>query len=46
LLAGNTIAGPAVIEEAASTTIIAPGDQVTVNQYGHLVMQLLAGAPR
>jgi N-methylhydantoinase A len=44
LLAGNVIVGPAVIEEAASTTVVEPGDQVTVNQYGHLVMQL--GVPR
>jgi N-methylhydantoinase A len=40
LLAGNVIAGPAVIEEAASTTVVEPGDQVTVNEYGHLVMRL------
>ncbi len=40
LLQGNVIAGPAIIEEAASTTVVEPGDLVTVNQYGHLVMQL------
>lgn len=43
LLQGNVIAGPAVIEEIASTTVVEPGDRVTVNRYGHLVMQL--GAP-
>ena len=36
LLAGNKIAGPALIEEHASTTVLAPGDQLTVNAYGHL----------
>jgi N-methylhydantoinase A len=36
LVAGNKIAGPALIEEHASTTVLAPGDQATVNAYGHL----------
>ncbi|HEX2228842.1 MAG TPA: hydantoinase/oxoprolinase family protein [Candidatus Binatia bacterium] len=40
LRAGNVIQGPAVIEEVASTTIVEPGDTVTVNRYGHLVMKL------
>ena len=40
LLQGNVIAGPAIIEEVASTTVVEPGDRVTVNEYGHLVMQL------
>jgi N-methylhydantoinase A len=40
LLAGNTIQGPAVIEEAAATTVVEPGDSVTVNRFGHLVMTL------
>ena len=40
LLQGNTINGPAIIEETASTTVVEPGDSVTVNAYGHLVMQL------
>ena len=43
LLSANAIQGPAIIEEAASTTIVAPGDTVTVNAFGHLIMQL--GAP-
>jgi N-methylhydantoinase A/oxoprolinase/acetone carboxylase beta subunit len=34
------IAGPAIIEETASTTVIEPGDVVTVNEYGHLVMEI------
>jgi len=40
LLQGNMIPGPAIIEEVASTTVVEPGDSVTVNAYGHLVMQL------
>jgi N-methylhydantoinase A len=40
LLQGNVIQGPAIIEEVASTTVVEPGDTVTVNAYGHLVMQL------
>jgi len=40
LLAGNIIAGPAIIEEAASTTVVEPGDRVTVNEFGYLVMEL------
>ena len=40
LLQGNMIPGPAIIEEVASTTVVEPRDSVTVNAYGHLVMQL------
>lgn len=40
LLWGNVIDGPAIIEEAASTTVLEPGDQVTVNQFGFLIMTL------
>ncbi|MGH9203476.1 MAG: hydantoinase/oxoprolinase family protein, partial [Vicinamibacterales bacterium] len=40
LLPDNVINGPAIIEEAASTTVVEPGDTVTVNPFGHLVMQL------
>ena len=40
LLANNVIAGPAIIEETASTTVVERGDVVTVNEYGHLVMAL------
>jgi N-methylhydantoinase A len=40
LLAGNVIEGPAVIEEPASTTVVEPGDRVTVDRFGHLVMSL------
>ena len=40
LLHSNVINGPAIIEEVASTTVVEPGDTVTVNAFGHLVMQL------
>ena len=38
------IAGPAIIEEAASVTVVGPEDMVEVNAFGHLVMRL-GGAP-
>ncbi len=40
LLAGNTIDGPAVIEEDAATTIVEPGDRLTINRFGHVVITL------
>jgi N-methylhydantoinase A len=40
LLAGNIIQGPAIIEEVASTTVVEPGDTVSVNRYGHLIMKI------
>ena len=36
LLAGNRIGGPALIEEHASTTVLAPGDSLTVDGFGNL----------
>jgi N-methylhydantoinase A len=45
LLAGNRIAGPALIEEHASTTVLMPGDRLTVDAYGNLVIAV-AGAKR
>ena len=43
LLAGNRISGPALIEEHASTTVLMPGDRLTVDDYGNLVIAV-AGA--
>jgi len=40
LLGGNRIAGPALIEEHASTTVIHPGDVLTVDPYGDLVIEI------
>jgi N-methylhydantoinase A len=38
LRAGNRIAGPALIEEHASTTVLMPGDSLAVDDYGNLVI--------
>ncbi len=43
LLAGNKVAGPALIEEHASTTVLSPGDRMTVDGWGNLVIAV-AGA--
>ncbi|MBO0718241.1 MAG: hypothetical protein J2P55_13010, partial [Rhizobiales bacterium] len=43
LLASNTIKGPALIEEHASTTVLMPGDRMTVDDYGNLTIRV-AGA--
>jgi N-methylhydantoinase A len=40
LLAGNRIEGPALVEEYASTTVLHPGDALTVDQFGHLVITI------
>jgi N-methylhydantoinase A len=44
LLAGNEIEGPALIEEHASTTVVLPGDKLTVDPYGNLMIAV--GAPK
>jgi N-methylhydantoinase A len=41
LLAGNRMRGPALIEEYASTTLIHPGDAVTVDPFGNLIVDVL-----
>ncbi|HXJ02443.1 MAG TPA: hydantoinase/oxoprolinase family protein [Micropepsaceae bacterium] len=38
LLSGNRIAGPALIEEHASTTVLMPGDMLTVDAIGDLII--------
>jgi N-methylhydantoinase A len=38
LLAGNTINGPALIEEHASTTVLMPRDKLVVDVYGNLMI--------
>jgi len=40
LVAGNTIRGPALIEEHASTTVLMPGDRMTVDDYGNLTIRV------
>jgi N-methylhydantoinase A len=41
LLAENRITGPALVEEYASTTVVHPGDIVTVDGFGDLVIEVL-----
>jgi len=38
LLAGNQIKGPALIEEAASTSLILPSDIASIDAYGNLII--------
>jgi N-methylhydantoinase A len=38
LAASNRIDGPALIEEYASTTVVLPGDTLTVDAYGNLII--------
>ncbi len=40
LKASNRIAGPALIEEHASTTVIHPGDKLEVDDYGDLIIEI------
>ncbi|MBN9081243.1 MAG: 5-oxoprolinase [Rhizobiales bacterium 62-17] len=40
LKAGNRIAGPALIEEHASTTVVFPSDKLEVDQFGNLVVEI------
>ncbi|GGE14145.1 5-oxoprolinase (ATP-hydrolysing)/N-methylhydantoinase A [Gemmobacter megaterium] len=44
LEAGDTIAGPAIVEEREATTIIAPGDSITVD--GGLNLVITVAAPQ
>ena len=39
LMAGNSIAGPAIIEETTSTTVVLPEYRVLVDRYGHLIIK-------
>jgi len=40
LAAGTEIAGPALIEEANSTTLVGPGDRATIDPFGNIVIDL------
>jgi N-methylhydantoinase A len=40
LAAGNRIAGPALIEEHASTTVLMPGDRLEIDAWGNLVIDV------
>ncbi len=41
LLRGNELIGPAVVEEAASTTVVGIGDEVTVDEWGNLLIKIV-----
>jgi N-methylhydantoinase A len=45
LRAGNRIAGPALIEEHASTTVLQPGDALEVDSAGNLLIAIGSEAP-
>jgi len=40
LKAGNRIAGPVLIEEHASTTVVHPGDRLSVDEFGDLIIEI------
>jgi N-methylhydantoinase A len=40
LLAGNEIAGPAIVEEVSSTTVLYPGDHARVDEVGSLIVEI------
>ncbi|MDI2030459.1 hydantoinase/oxoprolinase family protein [Saccharopolyspora sp. TS4A08] len=42
LLAGNTFAGPAIVEQFDSTTIVGPGQRATVDRVGHIIIERAA----
>ena len=44
LCVGNVIGGPAIIEEVDSTTVVHPGYQVEVGQFGVLMLRRAAVA--
>jgi N-methylhydantoinase A len=37
---GATLSGPAVVEEINSTTVVPPGDELSVDEYGNLVIEI------
>jgi len=43
LRSGDRIAGPAIIEEAASVTVLKPGEPLRVDEHGNLLIGKLAG---
>ena len=40
LLGGNRFTGPAIVEEPSATTVVGPGDKVTVGTYGDLIIEI------
>ena len=42
LLSQNEFVGPAIVEEPTATTVVGPGDKVTVDRYGNLIIEVEA----
>ena len=40
LLAGNSLTGPAIVEEATATSVLGPGDKLTVGPDGDLIIKI------
>jgi N-methylhydantoinase A/oxoprolinase/acetone carboxylase beta subunit len=40
---GHRIQGPALVEERESTTVVLPGDVVTITEAGNLMIEIGAG---
>jgi N-methylhydantoinase A len=40
LCAGDTLAGPAIVEESSSTTVIHAVDTLTVGEHGELIIRV------
>ena len=40
LMPGDTIAGPAIVEQLDSTTLLFPGDRATVDPYLNLMVEI------
>jgi N-methylhydantoinase A len=38
--AGAMIEGPAIVEEETSTTVVHPGQQLTVDEFGNLLLEV------
>jgi N-methylhydantoinase A len=43
LRAGHRIAGPALVEEAVSVTVVNPGQVLSVDPFGHLIIDSSKG---
>jgi N-methylhydantoinase A len=39
---GDRLEGPAVIEEVGATILVYPGDKMHVNEFGHLVIDVVS----
>ncbi|MBT4043670.1 MAG: hypothetical protein HOF11_09230, partial [Rhodospirillaceae bacterium] len=44
LAKGETISGPAIIEDPDSTTVVLPGDLARISENGHLIIDVEGAA--